>query len=366
MKKTIILTLSCLLLYSCNNKPPKNVQTINNFENQELYINYGDSGTNVFEMRILQHRDTDAYEIIFGLFNGVEKFPYALYLANKCNYAKANYNIYNLLYESYNYPKIQSIANDTIENYLAIVTQKLKLENKLNAHIFDSISYKGFVSHLSTVAYSGYYKSLKFYELDYINNYLAMKCLREASESNCFGAKGEYGMAKIVGCGTSQNIKEGLLILKDHYQTAEPWQKKPKIRKQIAKELTDVMRANALRRNKLEYTTLCVKSLIPSDISCKIESGDTLAYEQLKKDYYLDKNFELLLFSILMADRYNYKPAYYDVYNYLWQTFNYNQKRNFWDLSQFDITTKKYALYHLKKSASFGNKQAISILSHIN
>jgi TPR repeat protein len=81
-----------------------------------------------------------------------------------------------------------------------------------------------------------------------------------------------------------------------------------------------------------------------------IEKGDTSAYYDLFV-VYLDYSFEKFLpYALIMANRYNYPQAYYDVYDRLWNLYE--------NPDTLDTTTKKMALEYLEKAAKMGHSQA--------
>jgi len=72
-----------------------------------------------------------------------------------------------------------------------------------------------------------------------------------------------------------------------------------------------------------------------------LDSGDTLAYNQLKGIHYIgeQKLAGLLYYSLIMSNKYNYKKASYDVYDIL-----------MYDNKVLDEKTKKIATDYLEKS----------------
>jgi hypothetical protein len=95
-------------------------------------------------------------------------------------------------------------------------------------------------------------------------------------------------------------------------------------------------------------------------------SGDVKAYNRLKILYTKQlraSEREIIFYSLFMANKYHYAPAYFDVYTCLWQAFNGGKYAELWDMTHFDPKSKKMALYYLKQSAALGNKQAIYILN---
>jgi TPR repeat protein len=93
-----------------------------------------------------------------------------------------------------------------------------------------------------------------------------------------------------------------------------------------------------------------------------IENGDTLAYDKLFT-MYLDYKYqeELLFYSLIMANKYNYIDAYFDVF-YEFFSINeyYGGERN--SLDSLDKDSKDMAIRYLKQAVNKGHKQAKDIL----
>jgi hypothetical protein len=89
-----------------------------------------------------------------------------------------------------------------------------------------------------------------------------------------------------------------------------------------------------------------------------IEKGDTSAYYELFV-VYLDYPFEKFLpYALIMANKYNYQQAYFDVYDRLWNLYD--------NPDLLDNTSKKMAIEYLQKAASRGHTQAKDILKEYN
>lgn len=81
-----------------------------------------------------------------------------------------------------------------------------------------------------------------------------------------------------------------------------------------------------------------------------MEKGDTSAYYDLFVSY-LDYSPEKFLpYALIMANKYNYPQAYYDVYDRLWYLYG--------NPDLLDVATKKFALEYLEKAAQKGHAQA--------
>jgi len=91
-------------------------------------------------------------------------------------------------------------------------------------------------------------------------------------------------------------------------------------------------------------------------------AGDTLAYRELYSIYALSGHKEeYLCTSILMANKYGYKQACYDVYSILHRMSNFvnkKKKMNKEKLTPLDNETQVFALKYLKKAAKQGHVQA--------
>lgn len=84
--------------------------------------------------------------------------------------------------------------------------------------------------------------------------------------------------------------------------------------------------------------------------------GSTSAYDELSVSY-LDHNFqeEFLFYAMIMANKYDYPQAYFDVYFYLTQTFSR-------DIKSIDERSAKLAIEYLLKSYEKGHHQAKDIV----
>ncbi len=111
-------------------------------------------------------------------------------------------------------------------------------------------------------------------------------------------------------------------------------------------------------------TTCCIQPFADSIDQRKIcRLGDIQAYKRMK-ELYKSKGVEreVIFYSIVMANRYNYPPAYFDIYMCLWKAFNGGKKADLWDMTRFDIKSKEFAMFYLKKAVVSGNQQAREII----
>lgn len=85
-------------------------------------------------------------------------------------------------------------------------------------------------------------------------------------------------------------------------------------------------------------------------------NGDTNAYDKLSISY-LDHSIqeEFLFYALIMANKYDYPQAYFDVYFYLTQTFSN-------DINNMDEHSAKLAIDYLLKAKEKGHHQAKDIV----
>lgn len=87
-----------------------------------------------------------------------------------------------------------------------------------------------------------------------------------------------------------------------------------------------------------------------------LNKGDTSAYYQLSLDY-MDSPYDGFLYTaLIMANKYDYHIAYYDVYEFLTDKAN--------GIDNLDKSTRDMALCYLKKGAEKENRNCMSILGH--
>lgn len=88
-----------------------------------------------------------------------------------------------------------------------------------------------------------------------------------------------------------------------------------------------------------------------------IKDGDTMAYRHFVdscQSISLRPYSHYLFFSIVMANKYNYVPANYDIYMALHDVFLYNKK-----LGKMDKKTRAMSMFYLKRGAYNGFQSAI-------
>jgi hypothetical protein len=88
-----------------------------------------------------------------------------------------------------------------------------------------------------------------------------------------------------------------------------------------------------------------------------VKDGDIEAYNILKRSYMADTSVyypNYLLYAIIMAEDFEYIPAYYDAYTELNRIF-----KTFPNLGEMDERTKELAFYFLKKGSDLKDKPAM-------
>jgi hypothetical protein len=101
---------------------------------------------------------------------------------------------------------------------------------------------------------------------------------------------------------------------------------------------------------------------IPKYIYNVVVNGDTEDYYNLYL-FYTDRNsYEILPFSIIMADKYHYAPAYEDAFTYIW----YNSGAELYSLKGLDPKSKATILKYLKLSYKAGSQNAINIVDSLH
>lgn len=96
-------------------------------------------------------------------------------------------------------------------------------------------------------------------------------------------------------------------------------------------------------------------------IKKKVSLGDTVAYKDLRVNYLEEPIAEFLPWCLLMANKYKYAPAFYDVY-YTLITYNGYGR---YSMDSLDVKTRQMALDYLKMAAYFKEENAIDILDSL-
>jgi len=351
MIRNIFIFLFGLFLFSCNGKSFKN-ESANTVRIQRHDFFGRDIDTCNTENEILSH---GVLNINYWFECDLpERFPYALLLANKYNQPEAMTYIYEQIYSGYNYPTIyKQIVDDSIINYISNISiDTIKCPRGKNRFQCCK-SYE--MEFLNKLSLSNYFSKKQYYIPDSISFNLAFDNLRKSAEMRV-DINEIIDMYYIYFAGYGVKVDRGLA----HY-----WFKKymeTLLKKNTLSELK--LKKNGLRTtnnqlvvhegksNRISGVEIeKFESIFPKKSIAKIEAGNIEAYTELKKMVKNNNsNFEILLFSIIMSNKYHYAPAYLDsyIYIYIWDVFNYNQKKELWDISSFDSKTKSFALYHLK------------------
>ena len=86
-----------------------------------------------------------------------------------------------------------------------------------------------------------------------------------------------------------------------------------------------------------------------------VKQGDTAAYDELWRYFSCSRSLkELLPYSFLMANKYNYKRAYFDVFYSFWSLYS-EMTYSLSLLDSLDETTRTLALEYLQKGAALGS-----------
>ena len=104
-----------------------------------------------------------------------------------------------------------------------------------------------------------------------------------------------------------------------------------------------------------KYTPTMLFELLDS----AIVNGDGRLYYNSAADYtlYYGRDYDILYYSLIMANKYNYPPAYFNVYKGL------THSNTVQTLDDVDESTKNLALYYLTKGAEYGDKSCITLIN---
>jgi TPR repeat protein len=88
--------------------------------------------------------------------------------------------------------------------------------------------------------------------------------------------------------------------------------------------------------------------------------GDTVAYDELAIAY-MDEKYdeEYLIYSLIMANKYNYPPAYYNVYYCLTSVFEHHS------YAEIDEITKEMAIRYLKRGVELKDAASTKYLGYL-
>lgn len=106
---------------------------------------------------------------------------------------------------------------------------------------------------------------------------------------------------------------------------------------------------------KISHTCLSCQNL---KVQAVFQKGDTIAYQQIVDSIINDihsSNSNYFCYSLVMANKYDYTPANYDVYQSLIECYALNN-------TEMDDKTKRMAQNYLERGAEKGDMRAIRLL----
>lgn len=107
------------------------------------------------------------------------------------------------------------------------------------------------------------------------------------------------------------------------------------------------------RADSNSTTVRLTRHEIDSCINLSINHGDTMAYNKVQSFFTLEmRDNEFLYYSIIMANKYNFRDAYFNVY---WTLANPGTGESF---DQLDSKTQNLALYYLLMSHELGRENS--------
>ena len=114
--------------------------------------------------------------------------------------------------------------------------------------------------------------------------------------------------------------------------------------------------------SSLKYMNEYTSSGAIEDNKVKVYSyGDTVAYNDLIIAYIDSPPESLLFLSLVIANKYNYKPAYYEVYRIL--ALSFKQKIGHLSKELMGVGNYDIAINHLIKGAELGDYQCVSTIN---
>lgn len=103
--------------------------------------------------------------------------------------------------------------------------------------------------------------------------------------------------------------------------------------------------------------------------SAIVLKGDSVAYAELWGYYFDNKDVDFLPWALIMANKYDYCPAYFGVFNCyvelnceVFTGDNFNDCCSKYSLDNLDEITQCTALDYLERAAQMGHEEAIEIL----
>ncbi|HOF16084.1 MAG TPA: hypothetical protein PLF32_03805 [Bacteroidales bacterium] len=121
------------------------------------------------------------------------------------------------------------------------------------------------------------------------------------------------------------------------------------------------------KNEKIKEECFPIKRPFRSDLDLEhsiINKGDTLAYYDLyiRYHYYKYSFKDFLPYALIMANKYDYPPAYLGVFICLWQLYGEWDEEGDISLDKLDKTTRNMAIEYLKKGVEKGEKNCMRYL----
>lgn len=99
---------------------------------------------------------------------------------------------------------------------------------------------------------------------------------------------------------------------------------------------------------------------------CNLDNGSKECYNELREYYFEIGFYKFFPCALLMANKYHYTQAYFDVYYSLYDLNSLGENRTIqakdWSLDKLDKKTQGMAIEYLKIAADKGHEQAKKIL----
>lgn len=318
--------------------------------------------------KILCCGDYNAYESL-DLINFEDVFSYSFFLSNKYNF-NTNYYIYNALLSGY---KLESAPNDFYK-----LSPIVRIMNNIGAKYSTEFSkdkdvIKMFVDSCNLLSKNGYFDSIKRFNMDSIF---------WESSLHYYDKALQYENNPFTTIDIWYFYIMGYVNFKKHDINTDNWILNNDMYIPSFKEIdvnhdtiNNTVCCEELMNSEKNFVnieiidTLDVKRVwIVGEISelpiqdriliNKIKDGSKFCYELFKlRKRNLGLEHEMLLYALIMSNKYNYTSAYWDVYKYMWLIYNYKQDKKIDDMSNFDNYAKSLAEYHLKKALEYGDKR---------
>lgn len=334
------------------------------------FILFFDSQTNKinfhYKEKVLCCGDINAYESL-NRYDLEGLFAYSFYLGNKYNYS-VNYNIYNALLSGY---ELGEAPYEFNEQHV-IMRIKNNIETKTSIEINkDKVGIKLFVDSCLILSKNGYFNRIEKFKMDSISWEISLHYFDKALqyENNIF-INSDIWYFYILGYVNfkKQNINTNNWILVDNsyvprFDSNKGINGKVINNNDCCKRLINsnknIEQIDSLGTIKIigQIPELPIQDRVLID---EIKKGSKLCYEIFKiRKYMQGQEYEMLLYALIMSNKYNYKSAYWDVYKYIWLIYNYKQDEELNDLANLDPYAKSLAEYYFNKALEFGDKRAL-------